>query len=209
MAFPLSRRRLMAAGAAVAGSSACGTPASAQAPWPNRPVRLVVGFTAGSSTDVTARIFAQRFSEAWAQPVVVENIAGNGGAIGLDRVAKSAPDGYTLIWAANGALTVLPSLQTLPFDPLKDLVSIGLTLSMPSLILVNPGQALAKHPGSRGPCEGQSGQALLRDARRGHAAAHHRGDAVPPGRHPHGAYPLSWRQPGGCPRRCRAGRHPE
>ncbi|RYI27791.1 MAG: tripartite tricarboxylate transporter substrate binding protein, partial [Acetobacteraceae bacterium] len=140
MAFPLSRRRLMAAGAAVAGSNACGTPASAQAPWPNRPVRLVVGFTAGSSTDVTARIFAQRFSEAWAQPVVVENIAGNGGAIGLDRVAKSAPDGYTLIWAANGALTVLPSLQTLPFDPLKDLVSIGLTLSMPSLILVNPGQ---------------------------------------------------------------------
>ena len=140
MAYPLARRRLMAAGAAAAGSSLRGAPASAQAAWPSRPVRLVVGFTAGSSTDVTARLFAQRFSEAWGQPVVVENIAGNGGAIGLDRVAKSAPDGYTLMWAANGALTVLPSLQTLPFDPLQDLVSIGLTLSMPSLLLVNPDQ---------------------------------------------------------------------
>lgn len=136
MITPLSRRALLAGGATMAGASA---QAVAQAVWPNRPVRLVVGFTAGSSTDVTARLFAQRFSEAWGQPVVVDNIPGNGGAIGLDRVAKSAPDGYTLMWAANGALTIVPSLQALPFDPLRDLVSIGITLSMPSLILVNPG----------------------------------------------------------------------
>lgn len=143
------RRSLMRAGAAamLAGPSLRPSPAAAQPAWPNRPVRLVVGFTAGSSTDVTARIFAQRFTEAWGQPVVVENIAGNGGAIGVDRVAKSAPDGYTLMWAGNGAITIVPSLQTLPFDPLKDLVSIGMTLSMASLIFLNnelPQRSLAE-----------------------------------------------------------------
>ena len=133
MTLALSRRGL------VAGAVVLAAPATlrAQTDWPNRPVRLIVGFTAGSSTDVTARIFAQRFSDAWGQPVVVENVAGNAGAIGVDRVAKSAPDGYTLMWAANAALTILPSLQRLPFDPLKDLISIGITLSMPSVILVN------------------------------------------------------------------------
>ena len=130
---PVLQRALLAGGVTMAGG------ANAQAVWPNRPVRLVVGFTAGSSTDVTARIFAQRFSEVWGQPVVVDNIPGNGSAIGLDRVAKSVPDGYTLMWDANGGLTIVPSLQTLPFDPLRDLVSIGITLSMPSLILVNTG----------------------------------------------------------------------
>lgn len=134
MRFALSRRGLLAAALVPAAGAAR---AQAPAPWPSRPVRLVVGFTAGSSTDVTARLFAQRFTEYWGQPVVVENIAGNSGAIGVDRVAKSPPDGYTLMWGANAALTILPSLQALPFDPLKDLVSIGLTLAMPSLILVN------------------------------------------------------------------------
>lgn len=128
-----TRRGVLAGGAGLAAMHG----ARAQAEWPARPVRLIVGFTAGSSTDVTARIFAQRFSEAWGQPVVVENVAGNAGAIGIDRVAKSAPDGYTLMWGANAALTILPSMQRLPFDPLKDLISIGITLSMPSLILVN------------------------------------------------------------------------
>ncbi|MBX6376477.1 MAG: tripartite tricarboxylate transporter substrate binding protein [Acetobacteraceae bacterium] len=105
--------------------------------WPTRAVRIVVGFTAGSATDVTARLFAQKFSEAWGQPVVVENIPGNSGAIGADRVAKAAPDGYTLMWAGNAAVTILPSLQDLPFDPLKDLESICMTLSMASLLFVN------------------------------------------------------------------------
>jgi tripartite-type tricarboxylate transporter receptor subunit TctC len=135
MIHPLSRRYALAAGAA-ALTAAPGT-AWAQAPWPARPVRLIVGFTAGSATDVTARIFAQRFTELWGQPVVVENVAGNAGAIGVDRAAKSPPDGYTLMWAASAALTILPSLQALPFDPLRDLVAIGITLAMPSLILVH------------------------------------------------------------------------
>ncbi len=112
-------------------------PLAAQTAWPDKPVRLVVGFTAGSATDVTARMFAQKFSEAWGQPVVVENIAGNSGAIGTDKVAKAPPDGYTLMWSGNAAITILPNLQTLPFDPLKDLAPISTALSMPSIFFVN------------------------------------------------------------------------
>src|SRR6185295_15531039 len=112
-------------------------PAMAQGNWPEKPVKLVVGFTAGSATDVTARMFAQKFGEAWGQAVVVENIAGNSGAIGTDRVAKAAPDGYTLMWAGNAAITILPSLQQLPFDPIKDFEHISTTLVMPSIIFVN------------------------------------------------------------------------
>jgi tripartite-type tricarboxylate transporter receptor subunit TctC len=111
--------------------------AAAQTNWPEKPVKLVVGFTAGSATDVTARLFAQKFTEAWGQPVVVENIAGNSGAIGVDRVAKAVPDGYTLMWSGNAAITILPSMQALPFDPLKDLTPISTSLVMPSLFVVN------------------------------------------------------------------------
>ncbi len=110
-------------------------PGRAQA-WPNRPVRLFVGFTAGSSTDVTARLFAQRYAELWGQPVVVENIPGNGGALGVERLSKQPPDGYSLMWAANGALTIVPSLQPVGFDPLKDLAPIAIMLAMPSVFLV-------------------------------------------------------------------------
>jgi tripartite-type tricarboxylate transporter receptor subunit TctC len=136
MTASLSRRGLMMGGAALIGSGTA-TGAFAQGAWPDRPVRLVVGFTAGSATDVTGRLFAQRFSEAWGQPVVVENVAGNSGAIGVDRVAKAAPDGYTLMWAASAALTLLPNLQRLPFDPVKDLAPIHLAFAMPSLFVSN------------------------------------------------------------------------
>src|SRR5437868_7994727 len=112
-------------------------PLAAQTAWPDKPVRLVVGFTAGSATDVTGRMFAQKFSEAWGQPVVVENVSGNSGAIGTDKVAKAAPDGYTLMWSGNAAITILPSLQTLPFDPLKDLAPISTALSTASIVFVN------------------------------------------------------------------------
>jgi len=113
------------------------SPLAAQTKWPDKPVKLVVGFTAGSATDVTGRMFAQKFTEAWGQAVVVENVTGNSGAIGVDKVAKAAPDGYTLMWSGNAAITILPSLQTLPFDPLKDLAPISTSLSMPSIFFVN------------------------------------------------------------------------
>ncbi|MFN7594208.1 MAG: Bug family tripartite tricarboxylate transporter substrate binding protein, partial [bacterium] len=136
MTASLLRRRVFLGGIGLVGVSASAG-ALAQTNWPDRPVRLIVGFTAGSATDVTGRIFAQRFSEAWGQPVVVENVAGNSGAIGVDRVAKSAPDGYTLMWAASAALTLLPNLQRLPFDPVKDLAPIHLAFAMPSLFVSN------------------------------------------------------------------------
>ena len=113
------------------------SPLAAQTSWPDKPVKLVVGFTAGSATDVSGRIFAHKFAEMWGQPVVVENVPGNSGAIGTDRVAKASPDGYTLLWSGNAAITILPSLQKLPFDPLKDLAPISTTLITSSILFVN------------------------------------------------------------------------
>src|SRR3954467_8027576 len=96
--------------------------ASAQSSYPDKPVRFIVGFTPGSATDITARIFAQKFTEAWGVPVVVENIPGAGGSVGVARVAKASADGYTLVYAANGAMTIAPSLQAnLAYDPTRDL----------------------------------------------------------------------------------------
>jgi tripartite-type tricarboxylate transporter receptor subunit TctC len=105
-------------------------------PW--RPVRIIVGFTAGSATDITARLFAQKLNDAWNVPVTVENIPGAGGSVGAERVAKSAPDGSTFYWGANGAMTINPSLQPSPtFDPVRDLAPIARVLVMPSILAVN------------------------------------------------------------------------
>jgi tripartite-type tricarboxylate transporter receptor subunit TctC len=81
--------------------------------YPSRPVRIIVGFTAGSATDITARLFAQKLNEAWKTPVTVENIPGAGGSVGAERVAKSAPDGSTLYWGANGRVDSLASRANL------------------------------------------------------------------------------------------------
>src|SRR5215475_7054062 len=98
--------------------------ASAQT-YPDHTVRILVGFTPGSATDISARMFAQKLSDTWAVPVTVENLPGGGGSIGAEHVARSAPDGYTLYWGANGALTINPSLQINPtFDPMRDLVPV-------------------------------------------------------------------------------------
>ena len=134
MTLTITRRALAAAALIPATARAQG--AASTPLWPNRPVRLVVGFTAGSSTDVTARLFAQRYAELWGQPVVVENMPGNGGALGVERVTKMAPDGTSLMWAANGAITIVPTLTNAGFDPLKDLAPIAVLLSMPSVFLV-------------------------------------------------------------------------
>ncbi len=137
----LTRRHALAAAATLLAA-----PALAQGqnqPWPSRPIRLVVGFTAGSSTDVTGRLFAQKLTELWGQPVVVDNLPGSGGALGVERVARAAPDGHTLMWAGNGAITIVPSLQRVGFDPLRDLVSIGAMLAMPTVILANKDQPFA------------------------------------------------------------------
>ena len=113
-------------------------PTVAQTGYPDRPVRIIVGFTAGSATDITARMFAQKLNVAWNVPVTVENIPGAGGSVGGDRVAKAAPDGTTLYWGANGAMTINPSLLPNPtFDTVRDLAPIARVLVMPSLLVVN------------------------------------------------------------------------
>jgi len=112
--------------------------ASAQGTYPDKPVRFIVGFTAGSATDITARLFAQKFAEAWNVPVTVENVPGAGGNVGGDRVAKSAPDGTTFYWGANGALTINPTLlPSQTFDVLNDLTPVARLLVMPSILAVN------------------------------------------------------------------------
>lgn len=106
--------------------------------YPSKAVRIIVGFTPGSATDISARIFAQKFSEAWSVPVTVENIPGAGGAVGAGRGAKATPDGYTLLYAANGAMTIAPSLQSkLAYDPTRDFAPISLVLTAPSIVAVN------------------------------------------------------------------------
>jgi tripartite-type tricarboxylate transporter receptor subunit TctC len=111
---------------------------SSPAAYPGKPVRMLVGFTPGSATDITARIFAQKFGEAWGVAVTVENLPGAGGSIALARVAKAPADGYTLAYAANGAMTIAPGLQAnLPYDPARDLSPISLLLRMPSIVAIN------------------------------------------------------------------------
>jgi tripartite-type tricarboxylate transporter receptor subunit TctC len=106
--------------------------------YPDKPVRIIVGFTAGSATDVTARMFAQKLSEAWSVPVTVENIPGAAGTVGIDRVVKSPPDGYTLAYGANGALTIAPTLLgKVSYDPTVDLAPVSQLLSMASIVAVN------------------------------------------------------------------------
>src|SRR5215471_6725449 len=127
----LPRRQFLRLAASTAALSAVSRIASAQV-YPTRPVRIVVGFTAGSATDITARLFAQKLNEAWKTPVTVENIPGAGGSV------ESAPDGSTLYWGANGAMTINPSLQPSPaFDPARDLAPIARVLVMPSILAVN------------------------------------------------------------------------
>ena len=100
------------------------SPACAQPNWPQKPVRLVIGFAAGTSVDVMSRLLAARMAESWAQPVVVEPVVGAAGNLAAERVAKAAADGYTLLWSGNAALVVNPSIYPrLGYDPLPDRVS--------------------------------------------------------------------------------------
>jgi tripartite-type tricarboxylate transporter receptor subunit TctC len=112
--------------------------AAAQA-WPTKPVKIVVPFAAGGATDVVARLLAQKLQEGWGQPVVVEDRAGAGGNIGADAVAKSAPDGYTLLMTSGSIVTANPYMyRDMPFDPARDLVAITNVATGPQVIAVSP-----------------------------------------------------------------------
>ncbi len=112
--------------------------ASAQT-WPDRPLRVVVPFPAGGSSDVLARTLGQKLHEAWGQPVVVENRPGANGNIGAGLVAKSPPDGYALLLTDVGALTISPSVYpNLPFDPARDLAPVTMVSYSPHVFAVHP-----------------------------------------------------------------------
>jgi tripartite-type tricarboxylate transporter receptor subunit TctC len=117
---------------------ALATSAVAQS-WPSKPMRFIVSFPPGGSADLVARSIAPQMAERLGQPVVVENRPGAGGNIGVDAVAKSAPDGHTIGLAAAGALTVNPTLYaSMPFDPQRDLAPISMLAMIPFLVVANP-----------------------------------------------------------------------
>jgi tripartite-type tricarboxylate transporter receptor subunit TctC len=112
--------------------------------YPVKPIRLIVTFPPGGSADITARALAARMSERLEQPVLIDNRPGAGGNIGLDIVAKSSPDGYTIGVGAAGALAVNTSLYpNMPFDPLKDFAPVGMVAMIPFVLVAHPSFAAA------------------------------------------------------------------
>ena len=114
-------------------------PAQAQTTYPNRPIRVVVPFTAGGPTDAATRIVAPRFSEFLGQPIIIENRGGAGGATGTELVAKSTPDGYTLLHGSIGGLAVSPTLNPkLGYNTLRDLAPISQTVNVAYIVTLHP-----------------------------------------------------------------------
>jgi tripartite-type tricarboxylate transporter receptor subunit TctC len=133
----MTTRNLLAA-VAVVFAIVCTGPALAQA-WPAKPIRLMVPFPPGGSTDIVARIVAQKLGERLGQPLVIENRGGAGGTIGTALIAKAAPDGYTLQIASTSTHVVAPSVYAkLEYDAVKDFAPVGLMAVSPYLLVVNP-----------------------------------------------------------------------
>lgn len=113
--------------------------AQAQAAWPNKPVRVVVAFTAGGTTDILARAVGQQLSDKYKQSFVIDNKPGGGGNIGTEMVVRSAPDGYTFIVNSVGPMAVNPTLyKKLPHNPLTDLVPVVQLADVPNVLVVHP-----------------------------------------------------------------------
>jgi tripartite-type tricarboxylate transporter receptor subunit TctC len=114
-------------------------PAAVAQPYPSKPIKLVVTFPAGGGADFVGRVIAGKLSETLGQPVVVDNRAGAGGMIGNEVIAKSAPDGYSLLLGAAGALTIAPNLyEKVTFDSIKDFEPVALIASSPFVLTLNP-----------------------------------------------------------------------
>ena len=113
-----------------------GEAAIAQSGYPEKPVRLIVGFPAGSGIDIVARVLSQGLADALGRPVVVENVPGAGGGIATERVAHAAPDGYTLGLASQGQVIINPLLQKTAVDPVKNLVPISQVYLSSNLLVV-------------------------------------------------------------------------
>ncbi|MDM0022234.1 Bug family tripartite tricarboxylate transporter substrate binding protein [Variovorax saccharolyticus] len=138
MRFSSQVQRLVAvASIAIASSAVVPVSASAQTAWPSRPITLIVPFAAGGGTDPIARAIATKLSGRLGQPVIVDNRGGAGGTMGTSAVAKSPPDGYTILIASTSISTNVSSGKKLPYDPAKDLAPIGQVGASPLLIVVS------------------------------------------------------------------------
>ena len=123
---------------AILSAASAASAADAQA-YPNKTIRFIVPFPPGGIADVMARVFGQKFTDAWNQPVVIENRTGAGGNIGADVVAKSPPDGYTLVMGSIGTHAVNVSLfSRMPYDPVKDFAPVALTMEADGLLVLHP-----------------------------------------------------------------------
>jgi len=131
----MMRRRLLLASALALGS----VNAWAQADWPSKPVKIVVPFAPGGTTDLTARIVAEQLGQTFKQNFIVENKAGAGGNLGANEVAKAAPDGYTFLMGTPGTQAINQFLYPkMPYDTAKDLVPVSFVVRVPNVLMVNP-----------------------------------------------------------------------
>lgn len=106
--------------------------------YPNRAVRVIIPWPPGQATDLAARVVGEKLSQQLGQPFIMENRPGAGGAIGTEAVAKAAPDGYTLLASSSGPMSIMPNLQKIPYDPMKDLAPISLTARAPFALIAPP-----------------------------------------------------------------------
>jgi tripartite-type tricarboxylate transporter receptor subunit TctC len=134
----ISRRVLAGTGLAMAAILGSGRSAEAQAAaWPERPVRVILPFPPGGGTDVAARLIAQHLQTRFGQPFTVENRSGGAGVLGTEMLSRAAPDGYTLAMTASGPMSILPQLQSVPYDPIRSFAHVALP-SITPLLLVTP-----------------------------------------------------------------------
>ncbi len=132
------RRRIAALVAVVLAWPASPSGAAWAQDYPARPIRLIVAFTAGGTTDFVARLLADRLKASLGQSVIVDNRPGANGAIGAEYVAKSEPDGYTLFFTTVGAVAINPALRSnLPYDPLRDFAPVGMAVFNSTMLVVN------------------------------------------------------------------------
>jgi len=140
--LPLPIRRLAHSAGALLFALLCGTSVSTHAAWPDHAVRTIVPFPPGQATDVFARGLADRLSKSLGQPFVIENRSGAGSNIGLEVVARSAPDGYTIVVAGSAMAINRTLYKQLPFDPVKDFAPVSGVFSVPLIFLAHPGSGI-------------------------------------------------------------------
>lgn len=141
----LNRRHAMLAVGLAASAVSVGVQAQTQ--YPTRPVRMIVGFPAGTGPDIVARLLAQKLSEGWGNMgVIVDNKPGAGGLIAASEAARATPDGYTIMLGETGQLSIAPSsYNKLPYDPVKDFAPVSQAVSADFVLLVNPQKVPAKN----------------------------------------------------------------